>query len=376
MSLINSAIATGHEVSSKVAGIVLSSIRLVCYVTAALMVALGLIEPNISSHPGDYLRLSVSIVVAILITIIVEGGITGLFALIHQMSGKAGKGKMAGLVIFLLILFAASIMLGSSGWAVITASLGEYGVILAWFMPVVTNVVYFLLEMYKREIFDALKHSIDGEGLAVAVYEKDSRAFLQQIELDEFDALQKDKTALEPFRAKYRETLLKGFGQTIDAKLLDQVGAAPAPQPAPEIHNQLAEMVTRIESLTMTVTQITQSTGGAGAQNAQRTITPDEPDTTPVQPLATLDAPEGILSLPEPRDTDELEAIARNQAPDSQAVVQEVYNPVPGSYEEAVRALLDSEPGLSAQTIAGRVGCSVTTANRWKKEIEMQGVQP
>jgi hypothetical protein len=38
--------------------------------------------------------------------------------------------------------------------------------------------------------------------------------------------------------------------------------------------------------------------------------------------------------------------------------------------EAEVRAILAREPGLSANAIARRIGCSPTTANKWKKQIE------
>lgn len=42
---------------------------------------------------------------------------------------------------------------------------------------------------------------------------------------------------------------------------------------------------------------------------------------------------------------------------------------------QRIRELLDDEPGLSGRAIAARVGCSPTTASKWKAQIEQEHQQ-
>jgi carbohydrate-binding DOMON domain-containing protein len=109
----------------------------------------------------------------------------------------------------------------------------------------------------------------------------------------------------------------------LDRKIEALPVAAPAQQQLPSVaESKLAEVLTRIESLTMTVTQITQ---------APMIVTSD----SVVSPMTVT--------------------------------------PIAESRESEIRALLKRDPGMTYYEIAKQIGCANATAKKWKERIELNG---
>jgi hypothetical protein len=109
----------------------------------------------------------------------------------------------------------------------------------------------------------------------------------------------------------------------LDKKIEALPVAAPAQQQLPSVaESKLAEVLTRIESLTMTVTQITQ---------APMIVTSD----SVVSPMTVT--------------------------------------PIAESRESEIRALLKRDPGMTYYEIAKQIGCANATAKKWKERIELNG---
>lgn len=149
----------------------------------------------------------------------------------------------------------------------------------------------------------------------------------------------------------------------LDRKIEALPAPAPAVQALPAVaESKLQEVLSKIETLTIQV-------------NA--TLSNEYPVLS--NQVSNLDTDPLVLVVP---DTQKLEDEQSPVQPlDSQLdtldskvdrLDSQVSSAIQSTREAAVRAVLAKEPGLSANAIARKVGCSTTTASTWKKKIEAE----